>query len=367
MTGNISPGSGQADLNALLANGSGTVVLPSGTFRVTAPPIVGGGVTEIIGDDTVVDGAVVLDAGWAPQGGGRWALDGWLPEPYTDPGQPEKPSGLTGNNAEVCQCCEDMWADGAPLKRVMHLGELVPGTFFQDYRANRIWVADDPTANAMEMAVARYGFLLNAPGVTVRGLMVQRCANKSQTGAFTANSDATLVDVDTRWNHARGLTLNYATTATLVQGGTDLENGQLGMARYGCRGDVVEGRQFLRNNPDAKYRILDWESGGFKWARCTGGHTNDCTAVGNRGVCMWHDSGNTDETISRPKIFGTQPTEFGSRSGTGRSCSAERSSATASSRPPRGERARRCSRARRSTSATPTAQPRWPARPSLRP
>jgi hypothetical protein len=292
------------DVNALVQSGSGTVVIPPGFYRVRLALKPGPGVKRIVGYGAVIDGSRAL-TGWTAQQGGVWYLDGQLPGAYNDPG-----AGHGEDGSGVQQWREQMWADGVYFRRVMALNQVVPGTFFQDYVANRIWVADDPTKHVFEMATSSQGLVLGTAGQTAEGLRVQRCANASQTGAVSVErSDCHLIEVDSWWNHGRGTTLNNS-DRTVVEGGTDGENDQLGMAKYRCNGAIVKGRRFLRNNLHGQYQILDWESGGFKWSRCTNGQTIDCVAQDNRGIGMWFDIANDGEVIGRAKITGNSADGF---------------------------------------------------------
>jgi hypothetical protein len=300
----LASGPKQLDVNALVAGGSGTVTIPPGFYRIKAPLRPGPGVKRLIGWGVVLDGSRTL-TGWTAQQGGVWYLDGQLPGAYTDAG-----AGHGEDGSGVQQWREQMWADGVYLRRVMNLNQLVPGTFFQDYTANRIWVADDPTKHMVEVATAPQGLVLGTAGQAAEGMRVQRCANASQSGAVSVErADCHLLEVDSWWNHGRGTTLNNA-DRTVVTGGTDGENDQLGMAKYRCNGAIVEGRRFLRNNLHGLYQILDWESGGLKWSRCTNGQTNNCQSIGNRGIGMWFDIGNDGEVINRAQIVGNSADGF---------------------------------------------------------
>ena len=51
-----------------------------------------------------------------------------------------------------CGLPENLFIDGVPLRHVDSLGAVIPGTFFFDYAADRIYFADDPTHRTVEAA-----------------------------------------------------------------------------------------------------------------------------------------------------------------------------------------------------------------------
>ncbi len=80
----------------------------------------------------------------------------------------------TSGNA--CQYPEDVYRDDVLLRRAISASAVVPGTFYFDYVADRIYVGDDPNGHKLEGAATEYAFegaVQGAgTGVTLRGLVI---------------------------------------------------------------------------------------------------------------------------------------------------------------------------------------------------
>jgi len=230
------------------------------------------------GPGVVLTGSVPL-TGWR-RDRDRWVVRGVLPAPYQLKGQCED------DKAKPCQLGEQVFVDGKHLTRVMSLGELKRGTFFGDYEANAVYVADDPTHSSVEMSKTGTAIEKSAMDVTVTGLTIEHFASKPQGGALQVGAGWKVIANEVRWNHAVGVMVIEGDRAE-VSRNTVADNGQLGIGQYKSADVRITANLVTRNNTDG-FWIADWESGGIKSTRSSG-EVSGNDIVANRGIGMWSD------------------------------------------------------------------------------
>ena len=245
------------------------------------------------GPGVVLTGSVQL-TGWR-RDGDRWVVRGVLPAPYKLKGQCED------DKAKPCQPGEQVFVDGKHLTRVMSLGELKPGTFFGDYEANAVYVADDPTHSTVEMSKTGTAIEKSAKDVTVTGLTIEHFASKPQGGALQVGTGWKVTANEVRWNHAIGIMVIEGDRAELSRN-TVADNGQLGIGQYKSADVDIKQNLVTRNNTDG-FWIADWESGGIKSTRSSG-EVSGNDIVANRGIGMWSDIAEYDRRITGNRIRG---------------------------------------------------------------
>ncbi|GAA0606286.1 hypothetical protein GCM10009534_46330 [Kribbella sandramycini] len=271
---------------------------PAGTTFCFAPGVhrIGQAMVPRDGDTfggvgAVLSGAVAL-TGWV-RDGERWVARGVLPAAYPLKGQCED------NRANPCQRGEQVFFGGKHLSRVMSLAELRPGTFFGDYEANAVYVADDPAGQQVEMSRTTTAFDKSAANVGVSGLVIEHFASRPQGGALEAGKGWRVTANEVRWNHAVGVMLIEADGAEVSRNAI-ADNGQLGLGQYRSAGVRITANLVTRNNTDG-FWIADWESGGIKSTRSSGEISGN-DIVANRGVGMWSDIAEYDRRISANRI-----------------------------------------------------------------
>ena len=67
-----------------------------------------------------------------------------------------------------------MFLDNTPLKPVDALSKVVPGTFYFDYAADKIYIADNPTGHTIEAGKLTDAFHGSATNVTVQNLVIEK-------------------------------------------------------------------------------------------------------------------------------------------------------------------------------------------------
>jgi hypothetical protein len=270
---------GQLTQAVLDAAPEGTVFgLAGGVHRLTTPlrPRQNQGFVGLPG--AVLSGAKPV-TGWVAADG-DWYADGQTQRiPVRDNG------GYNACDAgfPLCEHAEDVFLDDVPLRQVGSRAEVVPGTFWLDKGASRLWVGSDPNGRRAETTHGTQAIV--GRGTLVRDLVVEKFGNAAQTGALHGHGlkvERTLV----RLNHGTGV-FNYG---GWIADSVIVDNGQLGLGAGGA-GQRVENNEIARNGRSG----FDpgWEAGGTKWA-----HSSDLVVRGNwshhnLGNGLWTDINNT--------------------------------------------------------------------------
>jgi hypothetical protein len=270
-----------------------TFCFAKGTHRISKPIRPRDGDTLGGGEGVVLTGSVQL-SGWK-RDGDRWVVRGVLPTPY----ELQTQWKCEDDNANPCQLGEQVFVDGKHLTRVMSLDQLEPGTFFGDYKANAVYVADDPTHSTVEMSKTGTAIDKSAKDVTVTGLTIEHFASKPQAGALQVGPGWKVTANEVRWNHAVGIMVIQGDKAELSRN-TVADNGQLGIGQYRSEGVRITENLVTRNNTDG-FWIADWESGGIKSTRSSG-EVSGNDIVANRGIGMWSDIAEHDRRIVGNRI-----------------------------------------------------------------
>jgi hypothetical protein len=75
-----------------------------------------------------------------------------------------------------CSRPEDLFINDKPLRHVDSVHEVTPGTWYFDYRNNKVYLADDPAGKTVEIGVTPRAFGGEASNVIVRNLTVEKYA-----------------------------------------------------------------------------------------------------------------------------------------------------------------------------------------------
>lgn len=227
----------------------------------------------------ILNGAKVLTS---PQGSGPWY--------YT--GQTQSDAGVSTTRCATgysrCDSPHDVFIDGVLQRHVESLGAVGPGSFFFDFGADRIYIGTNPSGKLVEVSDTRHAFLGSASGVTIRGLVIEKYANRAQLGAIAGNTtDGWVVEDNViRLNHGVGIRIGHRMR---LRNNKVLRNGQMGVGGIGD--DVlVEGNEIAYNNT-VGYRA-GWEAGGTKFVRTHRLVVRGNFAHHNAGPGLWTDISN---------------------------------------------------------------------------
>ena len=211
----------------------------------------------------------------------------WVASGQTQQGAPH---GECFADRPRCSYPEDLFLDDKALTHVASLAQVVPGTWFFDYGADKIYFSDDPTGRKVEAsAVPRaFGGNYGVNDVTIRGLIVEKYANPAQKGAVeVGGGTAWRIEAnEIRWNHGIGI---RASTRTNVVDNRIHHNGQLGMSASG-ENVVVERNEIAYNNT-LRFNWY-WEAGGTKFVYTTDLVVRANHSHHNQGPGLWTDINN---------------------------------------------------------------------------
>jgi hypothetical protein len=152
------------------------VCFDRGTYRLTAPLRPRAGQT-LLGRGATLDGSRVLT-------GFTRVRDGWMIGGQRQQGE------RTGTCAvgQACTRPDGVLRDGRPLRLVLDRGRLRPGSFWFDYRRDRVVVADDPHGHRLQAMVAPTAVVSGGAEVTVKGFIVEHFATRAQHGAIETSA-----------------------------------------------------------------------------------------------------------------------------------------------------------------------------------
>ena len=208
--------------------------------------------------------------------------------------------GVLDPGYEMNQHPEDLWVGDAWYRQVGSRDALVPGTWFFDYAADRIYLAEDPsTLPAIETSVTPFAFGGWSIGnVVIENLTVMRYATPSQFGAiggdannrYTVNWQVRYVTA--RENHAWGILMGPGMTVTNSLSERNGQGGIAGNGTHGVTGYTARARLYhseIRNNNVLNYTWIV-EGGGTKFSGMLQGMDVVNNEVhGNTGPGIWFD------------------------------------------------------------------------------
>jgi hypothetical protein len=195
-------------------------------------------------------------------------------------------NGTCDSTHPQCIYPEDVYFDGVPLFHAASLSAVVSGSWYFDYAAHNIYLADNPTGHVVETSVSRSAFSGPASNVTINGFIVEKYAVPAQFGAIGdqyPGSNWVITNCEVRWNHGAGINLGNGSQATLNY---VHHNGQKGIGGGG-NNMLVQGNKVSFNN----WAGFDpnWEAGGMKFAQTTNLTVRGNTIHDNVGPGAWSD------------------------------------------------------------------------------
>ena len=238
------------------------------------------GQTFIGAEGAVLNGSEVL-TNWT-QSGSTWWVGGQTQQGQARPEVAESGFQRAGYP-------ETVFVDDKPLKPVDALSKVVPGTFYFDYNANRIYIADNPAGHTIEAGKLVDALHGSASNVTIQNLVITKYNAPIQHGAIHSSGPGwVLQDSEIAWNYGVGAKLQGDNSKFI--GNFVHDNGQLGL---GGGGDnvLVEGNEIARNSYWSGVDV-DWEGGGFKFTRTDGLIVRNNYSHDNKGPGMWTDIDN---------------------------------------------------------------------------
>ncbi len=234
------------------------------------------GQTFIGAEGAILNGSAVL-TNWT-QSGNLWVIGGQTQQGPVNSSAEFLPGTQRPGNPET------VFLDNTPLKPVDALSKVVPGTFYFDYAADKIYIADNPAGHTVEAGKQTDAFHGNATNVTVQNLVVEKYDPEIQHGAINGGQSWTIQNNEVLLNYAVGI---IAQDNSQVIGNYVHDNGQMGVGGQG-NNVLVQGNELASNG---FWSGIDpyWEAGGLKFAATDnlvvqGNYVHD-----NNGPGLWGD------------------------------------------------------------------------------
>lgn len=276
--------------SAVSKNPPGTTFCLSGLHRQTTYVIPKSGDIFIGQPGATLNGSKIITFA---REGRFWAATGQTQQ------NPQTNGTCRPQSYQGCRYPDAVYLDSKPLWRVMTLSELTPGSFYFDYSADKIYVADDPTGHMVEAAVAPLAFKSWQTGVIdvlIRGLTIEKFANAADVGAIEA-TNWTVENNEVRLNHGIGIA-----GAAFLRGNYIHDNGKLGLYSAHRSGNLVENNTISRNNWASFAPTV--EAGGAKWSWMTSLTVRGNTVVDNIGPGLWTDWNNRHILYENNTVLG---------------------------------------------------------------
>jgi parallel beta-helix repeat protein len=186
-----------------------------------------------------------------------------------------------------CDQPQALFLDDRPLRAVASRYDVAQGTWYFDYDASRVYLADDPTGRTVELTSSLFAFGGTARNVHIENLIVERYASANQRGAINDEGNGinwSIVNNDVRQNYGYGITLG---TGGRAIGNYVHLNGQLGIGGGTSTDLLVESNEIAFNAWNGT--SCEWECGGAKWGAVNGLVVRDNYVHDNGGVGLWTD------------------------------------------------------------------------------
>jgi hypothetical protein len=175
------------------------------------------------------------------------------------------------------------------LIAVDSVSKVLPGTFYFDYYADEIYIADNLAGHTVEAGSLAHAFTGIADNVTIQNLTITKYNSPAQTGAINLTGNGIVV-IDNEISLNYGVGLNVEGNNTVISRNYTHHNGQMGMTGGGDN-ISVSANEIAHNGSWSGVNPL-WEGGGFKF-----GHSNNLVVANNYshdnyGYGMWTDINN---------------------------------------------------------------------------
>ncbi|PWT79267.1 MAG: hypothetical protein C5B58_14025, partial [Acidobacteria bacterium] len=241
------------------------------------------GQTFLGAQGAILNGSEVLTS-WT-QSGNLWVVGGQTqqgPRYDTSAGEP---------GAMRAGYPETVFLDNKPLKPVDALSKVAPGTFYFDYDADKIYIANNPTGHTIEAGKLSTAFQSAAKNVTVQNFIVEKYDAPSSHGTIQGAQGWLVKDNEVRLNYGAGIGMSTSPLDNSKFTGNYVhDNGQLGMGGNG-NNILVEGNEIARNG---FWAGIDrgYDAGGTKFGYTDGLTVRDNYVHDNHGSGMWTDVNN---------------------------------------------------------------------------
>ncbi|GJL55208.1 MAG: hypothetical protein NPIRA02_23400 [Nitrospirales bacterium] len=276
-----------------------TFLLQPGVYR--GQQIVPKSGNSFIGESGVILSGAALLRDFSPKGN-RWST------PYRwSFGQPHGLCKIQANGQRqtACQFPENLFIDGKILTQVTRLSEVRLGTWFLDRTHKKIYIANNPRNQKVEISVIPHAFSGKAANVTIKNLIIEKYANPAQQGAIHGKASANghvsdgwhIQGVEVRFNHGTGIRVGHR--MKLIANHIH-HNGQLGIG--GSGDDIVAENNVIALNNTQGFST-GWEAGGVKFVKTKNVVIRGNVIQQNVGPGLWIDDDNINTLYEGNRIL----------------------------------------------------------------
>ncbi len=191
---------------------------------------------------------------------------------------------------------DQVWLDGVAQRQVASRNHVVPGTFYIDYTADKLYLGSNPVGMTVRASTLEKAVSIRSSGTTVRGIGIRRYApSVPHMGTLTAERPGiTLENLVITDNATTGLAVGAAENT--IRNVTVARNGMLGAtATYA---DKLKVTGFSATDNNREHFNSSPVAGGLKVARTRGVSVTDSVFAGNDGTGLWFDESVYDMTIT---------------------------------------------------------------------
>lgn len=292
-----------------VAPAGGAVVLRAGSYTesVTVPAGKQLTVQNWPGEEVWLDGSRVV-TGWV-RDGNAWRVDGWTTRfdasPTYTQGAPDNRTAdwsFVNPRYPLAAHPDQVFVDGAALVQVGSRRAVVPGTFFADYAARRLWIGTAPAGHQVRASTLTTGLTVRGAGSVVRGIGVRRYGTPvPMKGALLVLApDVTVQDVAVSDNATQGMYVGgqgaVAGVRATLRHVTLERNGMLGLESSYADGLVLDG-VLARGNNTQHFNSTP-VAGGAKLTSARGITVTRSLFTGNEGDGLWLDESVYDATVT---------------------------------------------------------------------
>ena len=250
------------------------------------------GQTFLGAEVAVLNGSEVLTK-WT-QSGNLWVIGGQTQQGQRNATEESAPGAMRAGYPET------VFVDNKPLRPVDALSKVVSGTFYFDYHADKIYIADNPAGHVVEAGRLAYAFHHDgAENVTVKNFVVEKYDAPIQRGAINGGSNWTIENNEVRLNYGIGIS---AHDNSKIVGNFVHDNGEMGLGGTG-NNILVEGNEIAKNGFWSGIDV-GWEGGGFKFAKTDGLIVRGNYSHDNNGSGMWTDIDNIHTLYENNVVVG---------------------------------------------------------------
>jgi hypothetical protein len=272
------------------------------SYNVTSAPLT----VQAATTGTAIISASEVLTGWTQESPSVYSTN-WA----TDLGLCAIPNGWPTNFAPIARRSELVFVDGAPLTETMAYSELVPGTFFVDESANKMYISPSSSTNmstaVVEAAVRKQTLTMTGrTNVVLRGLVFRHAANCMNSSSASINgSTNVLVDsVQALSNNWGGIGIFNSTNVT-AQNSVASFNGGVGFTSTKDQSALFSFNESDYNNwRGAQAAYYDWAMGGTKFFQMRTVTVQNHFSFNNQAQGLWFDTDNKNILIDNATLSG---------------------------------------------------------------